>query len=343
MVRNPTYKGDLQFGRRIDQRSPKSLKRGHEIISAPCEALVTKAVWEAAQTALAANRRIPKNTRRAYLLRGVIRCARCRLVFVGSQGRPGVGWYRCGGKAIDRGPLGERCSTPLVRAETLESTIWADLEGWLRDPGDVLAELEAEAGGEGPAAIAEAESITLARALDGLAQRRSQVLRQAGRGRFTDPEIDAELAEIERERTEMEQRLAALRPALVALPSPDALDLLREVRARLDRGLSIEQRQEIVRLLVQVVVHTEEQQAGRRKVRVVVEYRFPDPTLGGLSTRTGTGSWRQRAGTVPGRPSRARPGRSRRNLPPGAGEGPRGRPGRTPAARPGRGRPGRPT
>jgi site-specific DNA recombinase len=325
MVTNPTYKGDLQFGRRIDQRSPKSPKRGHEIISARCEPLVSEELWSAAQATLAANRTIAKNTRRAYLLRGVIHCAACGLAFVGSQGRPGVGWYRCGGRTADRGPFGGRCTTPLVRSETLESIVWADVEGWLRDPGDILAELGAEAGGEGQAAIAEAESITLTRALDSLTGRRAQVLRQTGRGRFTDQEIDAELSQIETERADVEVRLMALTRAAEALPSRAALDLLGEVRARLDAGLSIAQRQEVVRLLAHIVVHTDEHRTGERTTRAVIDYRFPDPGMGGLSTRTGMGSSRRPAGTAPERSSRDQPARPRPSPPRSVAAAPQGR------------------
>jgi hypothetical protein len=34
LVVNPVYKGSLTYGRRIDQRSPRTAKRGHEIITA---------------------------------------------------------------------------------------------------------------------------------------------------------------------------------------------------------------------------------------------------------------------------------------------------------------------
>jgi hypothetical protein len=77
--------------------------------------------------------------------------------------------------------------------------------------------------------------------------------------------------------------------ALEAPELPDAaMDLLAEVRARLDAGLSEEQRQEIVHLLVRVVVHTETPAEGRRKTaRATVENRFPAVVETSTGTRAG--------------------------------------------------------
>ena len=60
-----------------------------------------------------------------------------------------------------------------------------------------------------------------------------------------------------------------------------------ESLARLETGLAIEARQEIVRLLVgQIVIHTDELPDGTRVARAVVHYRFP----GAVQTDTGMGS-----------------------------------------------------
>jgi hypothetical protein len=52
------------------------------------------------------------------------------------------------------------------------------------------------------------------------------------------------------------------------------MNLLAEVRARLDAGLTDEQRAEIVRLLVGIVIHTD-LAAPKKSVRAMVTYRFP--------------------------------------------------------------------
>jgi site-specific DNA recombinase len=333
LVVNPVYRGDLQFGRRIDQRSDRSEKRGHEIISAAVQRLVSPELWGAAQDTLARNRTIAKNTRRRYLLRGVIRCATCGLTYVGSQGRGAVGWYRCGGQLVERGPHSGRCPNPSVRTDTLGPIVWADIERFLRDPGDVLDELDGHAEREAQGAIAEAQSITLVRALEDLDEQRQRALALAIRGRLSDAELDAELDRMAGQRTELEARMAAMEAPRDEEPPQLAIDLLDEVRARLDAGLTIEQRQEIVRLLVRIVIHADETADGRKSARIHVEYRFPAV----VETRTGTDSSRPRAGSGPASPPRRPRVRSQSGLPRVAGEVPRVRRGRIPAARRGTG------
>ncbi len=300
LVINPVYRGEIQYGRRTRNQTG-----GRAVISAPVEALVSPALWHAAQEALVANRTVAKNTRRRYLLRGVMRCGIDGLTYVGSRGRGEVGWYRCTGQLVERGLLPGRCWGQSVRTDAIEPQVWADVERWLRDPGDILDELDGNAEREAQGALAEVQSITLGRAIEALEGQRKQALALNIRGRLPDGELDAELDRIAAEVSELERRVAALEPS-GATEAPEAtIDLLAEVRARLDAGLSIEQRQEIVRLLVQLVVQTETGVDGKKTVRAVVTYRFPSV----VETRTGTGSSRRPAGTAPERPV-ARPARA---------------------------------
>ncbi|HJX68339.1 MAG TPA: hypothetical protein VJ258_06445, partial [Candidatus Limnocylindrales bacterium] len=169
---------------------------------------------------------------------------------------------------------------------------WADVERFLRNPGDVLDELDGLAERETQGAIAEAEAITLARALEDLEQQRKQALNLNIRGRLPDAELEQTLDRIETDRTGLEARVAALEPSQAEIVPQEARDLLAEVRARLDAGLTDEQRQEIVRLLVGIVIHTEVGEDGKKSVRAVVTYRFPAPPAG-VSTCTVTGSWQR--------------------------------------------------
>ena len=314
LVINPVYRGELQYGRR-------TAKQKREVIAAPIEALVPSVLWNAAQATLAANRSMAKNTPRRYLLRGVIRCGIDGLSYCGSQGRGEVGWYRCTGQLVERGPLPGRCWGQSIRTDAIEPVVWADVERWMRNPGDVLDDLDRDAERQAQGAIVEAEAITLGRAIAALEAQRKAALALNIRGRLADGELDVELDRIASERTEIEHRLAALQPAEEVLPSPEAIDLLTEVRQRLDTGLTIEQRQEIVRLLVNVVVHTATGNTGRKTVRAVVEYRFP----GVVETRTGRGSSPRRAGSAPGTTPHGRRGQSPRALPRAAVGAPRGR------------------
>jgi hypothetical protein len=218
-----------------------------------------------------------------------MRCTLCGLTYVGSFSQ-GAGWYRCGGQLVERGPEPGRCLGHSVRADAIEPAVWADVERYLRNPGDILDELDGRAERDVQAAIAEADLIALHRALEGLDGQRGRVIALNIRDRLSAAELDVELDRIVAERTELEGRLAALEaPQADAVPEV-AYQLLDEVRARLDAGLTDEQRQEIVRLLVAIRIDTEvPTDGGKKSVRALVEYRFPAV----VETRTATGSSRR--------------------------------------------------
>jgi site-specific DNA recombinase len=277
LVVNRVYRGELQYGRRVKKGRP-----AREVISAPVVPLISPALWDEAQAALTRNRRCAKNTHRVYLLKGVVRCGICGLTYVGSWSKE-FGWYRCGGQLVERGPIPGKCLGVSIRTDSIEPAVWADIERFLRDPGDVLDELDGPAEREAQGAIAEAESITLGRALDALESQRKAATALHIRGRLPNDELDAELDRITAERTALEVRVAALEAPRAEIAPQEARDLLAEVRARLDAGLSDEQRQEIVRLLVGIVVQTSVGDNGKKSAKALVTYRFP----GVVETRTG--------------------------------------------------------
>jgi site-specific DNA recombinase len=278
MVANPVYKGQLQYGRRTG-------KRDREVIAAPIEGLVSPALWAEAQEALARNRRCAKNTHRVYLLKGVLKCGICGLTYAGSWSKE-FGWYRCGGQLVERGPVPGKCLGVSVRTDRVEPAIWADIEAWLRNPGDVLDKLDGVTEREAQGAIAEAEAVTLTRRLETLDSERRTALDLRIRGHLPDDELDQQLDRITQERASLEARVAALQAPGAEIVPQEARDLLDEVRASLDAGLTDEQRQEIVRLLAGIVVHTSVGDDGKKTAKALVTYRFP----GVVVTRTGTGS-----------------------------------------------------
>ena len=200
LVVNPVYKGILQYGRRS--------AKPREVISATIEALVSDDLWQTAQGTLARNRTIAKNTRRRYLLKGVIRCGLDGLTYVGSQGRQEVGWYRCGGQLVERGPLPGRCWGQSIRTDAIEPLIWADIESWLQDPGDLIAQLDDEVD---QAAAVPDESAALRNALDEIELRRRRLISLAEGGLQSVDQLRPDFARLVGQREEIEERLARLR------------------------------------------------------------------------------------------------------------------------------------
>jgi hypothetical protein len=60
--------------------------------------------------------------------------------------------------------------------EGCEALVGADIEAFLRDPGQILAELDGTAERATADAIAETEALTLSRRLDQLAAERTQMI-----------------------------------------------------------------------------------------------------------------------------------------------------------------------
>ena len=256
------------------------------MITSGIHGLVSEEVLKAAQNTLARNRVIAKNTPRHYLLKSVIRCGICGLTYVACPGRS-FHWYRCNGKLTDRGPIQGRCQSKAIKGPDLDSVVWEDVQRFLLDPGDIMDELSHEREANAGQAIAEAERVTLESALASLAQRRKKAIELNIRETISDAELDELLAQVDRERGGIEERLSGLeRASEEPGPAPNP-DLLEELRRRLDEGLDDAQRQEVARLLVKkITVHTELGPEGKKKQSVPVEYRFPAV----VSTSTGMGS-----------------------------------------------------
>jgi hypothetical protein len=149
------------------------------------------------------------------------------------------------------------------RRRDLERLIWADIERFLRDPGEIFAELDGHAEREQADEIAAAQAITLSHRLDTLQTERTGFVRLAARGSLTDAALDDELARIDADRADIELRLVELAPRPAAEPVPAATaDLLAQLRARLDAGLSDAERHEVVSLLVRPLSTTTSTRMG---------------------------------------------------------------------------------
>jgi site-specific DNA recombinase len=280
MATSPIYRGEQLYGRRSDKQ--------RNVVSAEVEALVSEEVWWAAQETLARNRAIAKNTRRIYLLRGVLKCATCGHNFCGSSCH-GENWYRCDGTLGRSDLVGERCSAKRLKGAYLEPVVWNDIERFLRDPGDILVELQREAAGDPAGERLHEERTRLDTALAERRDERERLLDLYQHGDITRPEFEERAERLKDTTGRIQGRLAALASQEDEHDDQHVgPDLLEELRRRLDEGLTAEQRQEVVRLLVHdITVHTDESDPARRQ-RAVIRYRFDSV----VATRTGTGSWR---------------------------------------------------
>ncbi len=281
MVVNPVYRGEYLYGRR--SRDPN-----REVISATVQPLVSEQTWYAAQETLRRNRRIPKHTRRSHLLTSLIKCGCCGLNYTGSVGR-GKPWYRCNGRLTARGPLEGRCPGRSVDGFALEGAVWADVERFLRNPGDLLDELAEEDSDPDEAVLAKLERSAAEEALIELQRRHDRAISLCVRNLIDEPDLRKQLDEIRGEHAILEALIDELSPpptTPVSIPE----EMRKRLLERLDATLTDEERREIARLLVeQITVHTETGADGKKTARVSVEYRMPETVV--VKTHTEADSW----------------------------------------------------
>lgn len=275
---NPTYKGVHFFG--------SQSKKRREVIERQVPAIVSEETWNGAQKTLQKNRFMAsRNGKRQYLLRCLIRCAKCGLTFSGSCDHGKRAFYACNGKGQLRGTFGRRgmlCPSKAISAE-IEEVVWADIEGFLRNPGAVLETLAQNQNGlEQNKADLNREMELIANRLAASDGERDRVLTLYRRGTIGSDLLDRQMADIEKERRELagaleraRQELGGLDTATSAADSADSL--LRELNERLSQPLTFELKREIVETLVEGLVVETIEEDGRKQAVVHVTYKFDDP------------------------------------------------------------------
>jgi site-specific DNA recombinase len=287
ILKNTTYKGIYQYGKRNKGRKP---------ILVPVPAIVSEALWDAAQQTLVRNRLNAKNTKAIYPLRSLLKCDICGLNFSGTRTHGTDVWYRCNGQIAWRGKLKGACWAKGIKAEHIEPVVFADIGRWLSDPGDLLDTLAAEQASNGAAAQQEAERQVVESALHGIPEQRSRLLELYRRKRIDDADLDAQLDAIATEQQGLECRLAELQLAEEQDESLDASALLAKLRTRLKEGLSLQEKQLVASILVRRILIKTERVGDKKRATATIEYRFPAV----VDDCTGRGSSRPRASGSPG-------------------------------------------
>jgi site-specific DNA recombinase len=291
LIWNTVYRGVHTYAKRkkvADEGGNKHMAPNPDAITRPCPAIVDEHLWAQANAALHANQnQAMAHPRFEYLLSGKIHCGICERNFMGTsvEGRK---YYRCVAKYIARGPLGaqgHRCTAPTVRGDALESAVWADVEIFIAKPGKLIQELEqqmAAGGGKGRLVVDDIAELEPRRKL--LDSARAMALRQLTRGVIMEPQFDKEIQGIDREKIEVEERLAELRKistnaqsqALALGHARSMLETLRDKAFPDGTGkpstLSFKQRRTLVEALVAGVTVTPIE--GQKQPSIRVAYTF---------------------------------------------------------------------
>ncbi len=280
MIVSRTYMGEHLFGKRSNNRN-------REIITREVPAIVTEETWEAAQKVLRSNQIMStRNASEPLLLRGLIKCGLCGLTYSGMRvQKQRDHYYRCNGRQFARGLYGlsgRKCPAKGLNGDYAERLVWADIESFLRDPGDILERLKARV------AMQDSERVDHEKELDDLTDRlqqksaeRERVLGLFRRGRINDAELDQQLDLIDAESAGLQAQIETATSALSAGDRSEqfrtAEALLATLRKRLDGPVPAELKRRIIEVLVESIQANTVERWGVQQNEIVITYGFSQP------------------------------------------------------------------
>ncbi len=291
ILANPVYTGTVFIGRyrsRVAQHRQSALVpigRGHggHPLTDPQEwvavtqipAIVSQEQFDLVQAKLAHNQHFARrnNTSHPYLLRALVSCGMCHLACTGRSSKLGYAYYTCRGKShAVVSCRDEKCPSRFIPASQLDELVWQDVCEVLTHPETIASALHRAQGGQWLPQELQARRENLRKARVSLEQQRE---------RLTDAYLAKVLAldEFKRRREGLEQREIGIaeqaRQLEASVGRHDQLaGMVQSIEAfcqRVQRGLSgatFDQRRQLIELLIDRVVVTDEE----------VEIRYVIPT-----------------------------------------------------------------
>ncbi len=158
ILRNPVYEGSFYYQRsesvepayrlsenpyRKRRKTGRKPRLPEDWIRIPVSAIIDEATWDMAQEQLRQNGVYSQrnNKRHQYLLRGLVKCPRCRSAYTGAANR-GKRRYRCTREDPAISSTGKKCVPGSVSADLLEEAVWAAVTDALRRPEALAVEYE---------------------------------------------------------------------------------------------------------------------------------------------------------------------------------------------------------
>ncbi|MFW9875837.1 MAG: recombinase family protein [Candidatus Thorarchaeota archaeon] len=215
ILRNPTYKGEWVYGKR-------SKKRLSPPITTQCPSIVDIDTFDRAQSQLRANSLwSDRNSKRFYLLRGLIKCDICGHSYCGYTTRSvkngEVKYYRCNRNGNRGNLLSEACNSPIIPAKLIEDCIWEKIRDFVSNPETVSRVIESRLESKGnynySVDINDAEN-----RLEELMESEKRLLRLYAdpRSQFSKEALDSGLDEIVNSRNILKKHISELTEAQVS-------------------------------------------------------------------------------------------------------------------------------
>ncbi len=233
---------------KLPRRVPRPVEDWIEIQVTP---LVDEALWQAAQEQLDMNRRLAKrNSKHSYLLRGLLVCDICGHTLQGRT-QNGQVYYFCpfGGHKHPPGVNRHTCS---LRGAVAEPLVWQALEELLRDPQRIQAAWQAMQPEQqiGPPQFRHWQQRQIT-----LQKQRQRLLDAYQASVISLDELIERQNPIEVELRELKKRLAE---TTQATPLEISLDIFTQWIQRALAAVDVETQQEVLRLLIERIVVTDE-------------------------------------------------------------------------------------
>jgi site-specific DNA recombinase len=282
---NTTYKGIHQYGK----RSAKE----REIITREVPAIVSVEMWARARQTLTNNiLEATRNQKRRYLLRGLIKCAKCGHTYSGTamRSRPGEvsPYYICGGKNRQlNGHAIALCDAKNVPAEWLDDLIWQECLRFLNDPDTALVQYWEEQNGREESTprvpVLANEEQAIRQTLQSGVGERDRILDLYRRKYITMQDVERQLEKITREENTLRNRLQEIVKQQALETAEDdrraaAIEVLQGLRGSLTETMSFDEKRRIVKALVKCIMVTtiSDGPSGRwhKRATIQVDYQF---------------------------------------------------------------------
>ncbi len=228
IIRNETYTGITHYNKNIsveteNHRSGNKYRRTKNTsrrlrprdqwvaISLP-EGLkiIDKLLFDQALEQLKLNAaRSPRNVKYQYLLRGMVRCAKCDAPYTGSPCHDRL-YYRCGDKHR-KFPLPKECSASMVKASDLESVVWETVSHAIKNPkliASKVLELEKRASSRKDSGLKDIQAVE--KEISSLADEENRLLDAYREQVITIDQLKEQMAKIRDKKTQLEQERSVL-------------------------------------------------------------------------------------------------------------------------------------
>lgn len=287
MIVNTTYKGVHTYGKRA--------RKKRDLIERRVPAIVSEDVWEQAQKVLRENQlEAFRNSKRRYLLRGLIKCGTCGLTYCGTaysgSKNEQKGYYVCNGKNAYRGPLQGKCRSKNIPQEWIENLVWNTCVSFIKNPGEALEELAKSTQKTNIESInLQAELEMLQKAVKDKDTEKQQILDLYRKKIIDLADVQAQLEKITAEKDALEQKCNELEQQIaqqqaIKDQNKSIEALLTALRERLKEPIDFETKREIVKTLVKEIVVETTFNGESKQANIKVKYRFPQ-----VAVQTGSG------------------------------------------------------